>query len=70
MASHWDLLAQEATFTFRAPLFIGETVNATIRITGRQDVALTADFECRTADGRLVLKGLLKGLALSAIMQP
>jgi acyl dehydratase len=69
VASRWDLLAQEVSLSFRAPVFIGETVNATIRITDRQDAALTADFECRTAEGRLALKGLLKGLALSAIMQ-
>lgn len=69
IASHWDLLAQEVTFSFRAPVFIGETVNATIRITSRQDALLAADFECRTSEGRLVIEGALRGVTLSAIMR-
>jgi acyl dehydratase len=69
IASHWDVLAQEVTFSFRAPVFIGETVNATIRITSRQDALLAADFECRTSEGRLVIEGALRGMTLSAVMR-
>jgi acyl dehydratase len=69
IASNWQLLAQEVTFIFRAPVFIGETVKATIRINSRQGPALAADFECRTEEGRLVIEGALKGVTLSAIMR-
>jgi 3-hydroxybutyryl-CoA dehydratase len=69
VASHWDLLAQEVTLSFCAPVFVGETVNATIRITSRQESLLAADFECRTSEGRLVIEGALRGMTLSAIMQ-
>ncbi len=69
IASHWYVFAQEVTLSFRAPVFIGETVNATIRITSRQGALLAADFECRTEEGRLVIEGALKGMTLSAIMR-
>lgn len=69
IASHYDLIAQDIALAFKAPVFVGETINASIRVTARQDAVLVGDFECRTSEGRLVLEGRLMGLALSAIMK-
>jgi 3-hydroxybutyryl-CoA dehydratase len=68
VASYYDVLAQEVTFSFRAPVYVGETVEAAIRITDRQSAVYIADFECRTAEGRLVIEGTLRGISLSAII--
>ena len=68
IASKWDLFAREISFEFVAPVSAGERVSAAISITYREGHRLRADFECRTRERGVVLRGSIKGMSFTAIM--
>lgn len=66
--SSWDLVAQEVSVRFLQPTLVGESVEATVRITHREGISSRADFLCRNSGGATLLVGKLQGVSMRALM--
>lgn len=64
--SEWDLLATEVMIQFVGPVYVGDTVEITIQIDGKDGSHLSAKFCCTSGSGQAVIRGALKGMSLNS----
>jgi 3-hydroxybutyryl-CoA dehydratase len=68
LLSDWDLLATEITIRFLAPVYLEEPVEMTIVVGESDGQRLGGTFECVASGERTVMRGILKGVSMRAVM--
>ncbi|HEU4386758.1 MAG TPA: MaoC/PaaZ C-terminal domain-containing protein [Blastocatellia bacterium] len=69
LLSDWDLLATEITIRFLAPVYVEEPVEMTIAVTEKDGHRLGGTLECLASGVRPVMRGVLKGISMEAVMR-
>ena len=69
LLSDWDLLATEIMIRFVAVVYVEESVEMVIVLTEKEGHRLGGTFECVASNERTVMRGVLKGISMRAVMR-